>query len=81
VLLAQGEGPQMPHSGCRGSKKGLCQVKLVPSGAQTVIRLDELNDPRPGGHASPKEGRGVVTRSGIRTMFCLQIIGKGDIRT
>jgi hypothetical protein len=56
----------VPHRGCQGSKKGLCQVKSVPSGARRVIRLDDLNDPRPGGRASPEGEMGVVTKSGIR---------------
>jgi hypothetical protein len=57
----------VPHSGCRGSKKGLCQVKSVPSGARRVIRLDDLNDPRPGGRPAPeRRERGGWHQSGIR---------------
>jgi hypothetical protein len=47
----------VPHRGCQGSRKGLCQVKLVPSRAQQTIQFDNLNDPRLGGQASPLEKR------------------------
>jgi hypothetical protein len=35
------------------------KLKSVPSGARRTIRFDKLNDPRPGGRANPKEGRGL----------------------
>jgi hypothetical protein len=44
----------VPHREYRGNRKGMCQVKLVPSGARRTIQFDDLNDPRLGSRANPE---------------------------
>jgi PP-loop superfamily ATP-utilizing enzyme len=54
------------HTTCAEKVKGLCQVKVVPSGARRTIRFSDLNDPRPGGRVNPEgEQRERLTPSGI----------------
>jgi hypothetical protein len=56
--------------GPKEAKRGTyVKLKTVSPGSQRVIWFDDLNDPRPGGHAIPEgEEGGVVTTN--NTPFC-----------
>jgi hypothetical protein len=54
--------------GAEELKEDLCQNEIGSIQSRRVIRLDNLNDHRLGGRATPKEGWG-LRQSGVRSLF------------
>jgi hypothetical protein len=52
----------VPHHRCQRIEKGHVSCQIGSTWNPRVIRLGDLIDPTPGGRASPKEERGVVTK-------------------
>jgi hypothetical protein len=49
----------VPHNLHREGERACVKLTWFPSGARQAIWFDDLNDPRPGGHATLKERRGL----------------------